>query len=232
MLCQLGLCLRLPIASDRAERALEAARGIIEANPLKLQAGITCAHPQVIVLRVMSPLVEPTMDLLKQVWATWRHALWQLAQRTAPNLERLNRDQLPNALGLHFVALTFGNHFTAFHHHVGIGQFFGKVVVLLAQQHGHALALHAFIGQLSNHAANVLDDAGLNAFCGLIQNEQLGLGRQSPRNGQLLLLTAREVTTPTMTAFASAREKARTTQRESACRQVAWPSPSANFLPP
>jgi len=23
-------------------------------------------------------LVEPTMDLLKQVWAAWRHALWQL----------------------------------------------------------------------------------------------------------------------------------------------------------
>ena len=67
-----------PIASDRAERALEAARGIIEANPLKLQAGITCAHPQVIVMRVMSPLIEPTMDLLKQVWATWRHTLWNL----------------------------------------------------------------------------------------------------------------------------------------------------------
>ena len=67
-----------PIAPTRAESALAAARGIIEGNPLKLQAGITCAHPQVIVLRVMSPLVEPTMDLLKQVWAVWRHALWQL----------------------------------------------------------------------------------------------------------------------------------------------------------
>ena len=67
-----------PIAAQRLESALDAARLIMEANPLKLQAGITCAHPQVIVLRVMSPLVEPTMALLKQVWATWRHALWQL----------------------------------------------------------------------------------------------------------------------------------------------------------
>jgi urease accessory protein len=67
-----------PIASDRVESALEAARSIIETSPLKLQAGITCAHPQVIVMRVMSPLVEPTMDLLKQVWATWRHTLWEL----------------------------------------------------------------------------------------------------------------------------------------------------------
>ena len=67
-----------PIAPERVERALEAARSLIEANPLKLQAGITCAHPQVIVMRVMSPLVEPSMDLLKQVWACWRHTLWQL----------------------------------------------------------------------------------------------------------------------------------------------------------
>ncbi len=67
-----------PIATMRVESALDAAREIIEAHPLKLQAGISCAHPQVIVMRVMSPLVEPTMDLLKQVWATWRHALWQL----------------------------------------------------------------------------------------------------------------------------------------------------------
>jgi urease accessory protein len=67
-----------PIVAERVERALEAARLIMEANPLKLQAGITCAHPQVLVLRVMSPLVEPSMALLKQVWAAWRHALWQL----------------------------------------------------------------------------------------------------------------------------------------------------------
>ena len=67
-----------PIAAQRVESALEAARAVMEDHTLKLQAGITCAHPQVIVLRVMSPLVEPTMDLLKQVWATWRHALWQL----------------------------------------------------------------------------------------------------------------------------------------------------------
>jgi urease accessory protein len=67
-----------PIAPERAERALEAARLVMEAHPLRLQAGITCAHPQLLVLRVMSPLVEPSMDLLKQVWATWRHTLWAL----------------------------------------------------------------------------------------------------------------------------------------------------------
>ena len=66
------------IEPKRAEKALEAAREVLEAHPFKHQAGITCAHQQVIVLRVMSPLVEPTMGLLKQVWATWRHMLWDL----------------------------------------------------------------------------------------------------------------------------------------------------------
>jgi len=64
------------IDSDRTTQALQAAREVIESHPLRLQAGITCAHPQVIVLRVMSPLVEPTMDLLKKVWAVWRQTLW------------------------------------------------------------------------------------------------------------------------------------------------------------
>ena len=66
------------IEPQRATQALEAARDVIETHPLRLQAGITCAHPQVIVLRVMSPLVETTMDLLKKVWAVWRHTLWNL----------------------------------------------------------------------------------------------------------------------------------------------------------
>ncbi len=66
------------IEPQRVAQGLEAAREVLEAHPLRLQAGITCAHPQVIVLRVMSPLVEPSMDLLKQVWAVWRHTLWAL----------------------------------------------------------------------------------------------------------------------------------------------------------
>jgi len=66
------------IEPQRAAQALEAAREVLEAHPLRLQAGVTCAHPQVIVFRVMSPLVEPSMDLLKKVWAVWRHTLWAL----------------------------------------------------------------------------------------------------------------------------------------------------------
>jgi urease accessory protein len=67
--------------AKRVEKTLEVSREVINAHALKLQAGLTCVHPQVMVLRVISPLVEPSMDLLKKVWATWRQTLWGL-----PNL--------------------------------------------------------------------------------------------------------------------------------------------------
>jgi urease accessory protein len=66
------------IATDRAEAALEAARAAIETSPLRLQAGATQPNPQVIVLRVLAPVVEPAMQLLRPVWAAWRQALWGL----------------------------------------------------------------------------------------------------------------------------------------------------------
>jgi len=40
---------------------------------------VTRPNPQVIVLRVLSALVEPAVDLLRQVWAHWRADLWQLS---------------------------------------------------------------------------------------------------------------------------------------------------------
>ena len=41
-----------------------------------------------------------------------------------------------------------------------------------------------------NGSFNVLNDVGLNAFGGFIEQKQLGLTQQSPSNGKLLLLTA------------------------------------------
>ncbi len=76
------------IASERVEAALDSARDAIEASPLRLQAGATQPHPQVIVLRVLAPVVEPAMQLLRPVWAAWRHALWGLPG-TVPRLWNL-----------------------------------------------------------------------------------------------------------------------------------------------
>jgi len=76
------------IAADRAEVALDAARAAIEASPLRLQAGATQPHPQVIMLRVLAPVVEPAMQLLRPVWVAWREALWGLPG-TVPRLWNL-----------------------------------------------------------------------------------------------------------------------------------------------
>jgi len=66
------------MADERIERALACARELLEASPLCLTAGATSPHNQIIVLRMLSPVTEPAMQLLRQVWAAWRHEMWAL----------------------------------------------------------------------------------------------------------------------------------------------------------
>lgn len=63
---------------NRREAGLELARQVLSAHALCSLAGVTCPNPQVMVLRVLSPLVEPAMQLLRQVWVAWRAHFWQL----------------------------------------------------------------------------------------------------------------------------------------------------------
>jgi urease accessory protein len=64
----------------RAEREalLAAAREVIAPHPLAASAGATAPGPRVIVVRVLAPLVEPALQLLKAVRRAWRPLLWQL----------------------------------------------------------------------------------------------------------------------------------------------------------
>lgn len=68
-----------PLSRSRRDRALESARDVIAAHALAPTAGATSPCPEVVVVRVLAPLVEPAMDLLRQVRAAWRVALWGLA---------------------------------------------------------------------------------------------------------------------------------------------------------
>ena len=77
-----------PIATDRLAQGLEAARECLEAHDLRWQAGVTAPNPQVMVLRVLAPVTEPAVQLLKQVWVAWRQAMWQLSG-TPPRLWNL-----------------------------------------------------------------------------------------------------------------------------------------------
>jgi len=66
------------ITRERRERALDEVRALMDAHPLRLSAGATAPNPQVLVVRVLSPLVEPAMDLLKALRACWRESLWDM----------------------------------------------------------------------------------------------------------------------------------------------------------
>jgi urease accessory protein len=51
---------------------------VIAAHPLREMAGATAPGPRVITVRVLAPLVEPALDLLKAIRTAWRPALWSV----------------------------------------------------------------------------------------------------------------------------------------------------------
>ena len=63
---------------QRRQAALDAARQVIEAHPLCATAGATSPDGQVVLVRVLAPVVEPAMALLRSVRLAWRSQLWQL----------------------------------------------------------------------------------------------------------------------------------------------------------
>lgn len=68
-----------PIAATRRETLLEAARTACAADALRVSAGATSPHDEVVLLRVLAPRVEPLMQLLRTVWAAWRPLAWDVA---------------------------------------------------------------------------------------------------------------------------------------------------------
>jgi hypothetical protein len=55
------------------------ARAVIAEHPLRALAGATSPDGQVIVVRVVAPVVEPAMDLLRRVWTVWRAHFWKIS---------------------------------------------------------------------------------------------------------------------------------------------------------
>ena len=62
----------------RREALLDIARGLAVAHLLAATAGATSPHGEIVVLRVLAPVVEPAMQLLRQVWQAWRAECWQV----------------------------------------------------------------------------------------------------------------------------------------------------------
>ena len=66
------------LADERKAALLEDARRICGAHALAQTAGTTAPMPQVVVLRVLAPAVEPAIALCTQVWQAWRRLAWDL----------------------------------------------------------------------------------------------------------------------------------------------------------
>src|SRR5690606_13532868 len=108
-----------------------------------------------------------------------------------------------HTLSLHvFTAATLDDLATG-HHQVLVGQFGGEVIELLHQQDGHVAAG----GELANHCADLLDHRGLDAFGGLVEDQQARAAGQGAADSQLLLLAAGEVAAAAVLHFLEHREQ-------------------------
>lgn len=74
----LFFCAGTTLVRERVQRALDCARVQCNGHELANSCGVTSPNSQVLALRVLSPLAEPAMQLLRRVWRTWRRELWQL----------------------------------------------------------------------------------------------------------------------------------------------------------
>ena len=70
---------------QRKQDALDAARHVMQAHSLCATADATSSNGQVVLVRVLAPVVEPAMDLLRNMWLAWRSQLWQL-RATSPRI--------------------------------------------------------------------------------------------------------------------------------------------------
>ena len=78
VLCTMWLAAGSALVPARRDALLDSARAVCAEHELRGAAGVTSAHPNLIVLRVLSARVEPAMNLLTQVWARWREQAWAL----------------------------------------------------------------------------------------------------------------------------------------------------------
>ena len=74
-----------PIARAQREALLEASHELLGAAPESVWSGVTSPNENMLVLRGVSPVVEPVMMLWKKLWIIWRKELWGL-EGTAPRI--------------------------------------------------------------------------------------------------------------------------------------------------
>lgn len=74
-----------PLARDEREALLDATRALLDTHPQGPLCGVTAPNDHMLVLRGLAPVVEPLMQLWRQVRGAWRAQLWSLPE-TAPRI--------------------------------------------------------------------------------------------------------------------------------------------------
>ncbi len=72
-------CCGSALDRHRVQQALDSARQVIDDHDLRQSAGATSPNDHVVLVRVLAPLVEPAMHLLRKIWGAWRTSMWDLA---------------------------------------------------------------------------------------------------------------------------------------------------------
>ena len=73
------------ITRERREALLEVVRAVLGASALAATAGATAPNPRMVVVRTLSPVVEPAMDTLRACWAALRAVAWGMGN-TPPRI--------------------------------------------------------------------------------------------------------------------------------------------------
>jgi urease accessory protein len=77
----------MPLVPTRRDALLDSAREVLGGHALARTAGVTAPQSAIVVLRVLAHKVEPAMQLLAQVRASWRQLAWGL-QAEPPRIWR------------------------------------------------------------------------------------------------------------------------------------------------
>jgi len=73
------LCAGERWSRTQVQHALDSARAVIDAHGPQSCAGATSPNDHVVLVRVLTPMVEPAMQLLRQIRDAWRREIWQQA---------------------------------------------------------------------------------------------------------------------------------------------------------
>jgi urease accessory protein len=68
----------VPLARERRESLQNAARDVLQDLSVNVHAGVTSPNPNMVVIRMLAPVVEPLMAGLQRVWACLRETAWNM----------------------------------------------------------------------------------------------------------------------------------------------------------